>query len=258
MSDPLIVLNCPCDALPLLLSADSVGRRIDCPHSNARFVVPEGRPFGVEDWRACQLPSLVMSYLAYRGHRPSPRKSRLLACATCRLYWERLPHECCRRGVEVAERFADGEADERERQAAQADAVLLASTLWRNMPTREAARWAYRVADTLAVRMAFTTALFRLRSLTEPSPEECALLRDVIGDPFRPVPIRPHWLTWDVGRVVALARNFYQQRRFDLLPVLSDALEDAGCDSADLLSHLRGPGPHVPGCWALDLLLGKG
>jgi hypothetical protein len=55
-----------------------------------------------------------------------------------------------------------------------------------------------------------------------------------------------------------LASAVYTERAFDRLPVLADALEEAGCVDADILSHLRGAGPHALGCWCLDLLLGKG
>ena len=54
-----------------------------------------------------------------------------------------------------------------------------------------------------------------------------------------------------------LARTIYDDRRFDLLPILADALEEAGCGDAEILAHCRGPGPHVRGCWAVDLVLGK-
>jgi hypothetical protein len=57
--------------------------------------------------------------------------------------------------------------------------------------------------------------------------------------------------------VVRLAQGIYEDRAFDRLPVLADALEEAGCDNAEILSHCRGPGPHVRGCWAVDLSLGK-
>jgi hypothetical protein len=57
--------------------------------------------------------------------------------------------------------------------------------------------------------------------------------------------------------VPKLAASIYEQRAFDRLPVLADALEEAGCTDADILGHLRGPGPHVRGCWAVDLILGK-
>jgi hypothetical protein len=83
-------------------------------------------------------------------------------------------------------------------------------------------------------------------------------LRDLFGNPFRlPPNIDRAWLAWSDGTVVKLTRSIYDERAFDRLPVLADALEDAGCDNADILSHCRGPGPHVRGCWVVDLLLGK-
>jgi hypothetical protein len=87
---------------------------------------------------------------------------------------------------------------------------------------------------------------------------QCDLLRDVFGNPFRPVTFDPAWRT---PTVVALARQMDEapddRRDYAALPILADALQDAGCDSADLLDHCRGKGPHVRGCWALDLVLGK-
>lgn len=83
---------------------------------------------------------------------------------------------------------------------------------------------------------------------------ECALLRDVIGNPFRPVTVAPESLSRDI---VALATSIYENRFFDRMPALADALEAAGCTNADILAHCRGPGPHVRGCWAVDLILGK-
>jgi hypothetical protein len=83
---------------------------------------------------------------------------------------------------------------------------------------------------------------------------QARLLRDIVGNPFRPAAVDPSWCT---STVVALARGIYEERAFDRLPILADALQDAGCDSADVLDHCRGPGPHVRGCWVVDLLLGK-
>jgi hypothetical protein len=79
-------------------------------------------------------------------------------------------------------------------------------------------------------------------------------LRDIFGNPFRPVAVDPGWLT---SSVVELARGIYDQKAFDRLPILADALQDAGCDHPDVLAHCRGPGPHVRGCWVVDLVLGK-
>src|SRR5262249_13662394 len=84
----------------------------------------------------------------------------------------------------------------------------------------------------------------------EQSQEQGKLLRDICGNPFRRVALAPAVLTWQGGAAVKMALAIYDQRRFEDLPVLADALEDAGCASADILAHLRGPGPHVRGCWA--------
>ncbi|MCE9566335.1 MAG: hypothetical protein K8U57_30290 [Planctomycetes bacterium] len=81
------------------------------------------------------------------------------------------------------------------------------------------------------------------------------MFREIFGNPFRPVTADPAWLTSDV---VALATGIYSDRDFSAMPILADALQDAGCDSEDILNHLRDPNvTHVRGCWALDLVLGK-
>ncbi len=88
-----------------------------------------------------------------------------------------------------------------------------------------------------------------------PDTFKCSILRDIFGPlPFRPIVLDPSWLT---PAVVNLARTIYEERTFVLLPILADALEEAGCDNADILQHCRGPGPHTRGCWPLGLLIGK-
>jgi hypothetical protein len=64
-------------------------------------------------------------------------------------------------------------------------------------------------------------------------------------------------LTWNDGTVIKIAQAIYNERAFERLPILADALEDAGCDNADILRHCREPGEHMRGCWVVDLLLGK-
>jgi hypothetical protein len=87
------------------------------------------------------------------------------------------------------------------------------------------------------------------------------LLRDILGNPFRPVGFDSTWLT---ENVLGLARALYEKRELPSgqldntgFAVLADALEEAGCTNPDILAHCRGSGPHVRGCWVLDLLLGK-
>jgi hypothetical protein len=80
------------------------------------------------------------------------------------------------------------------------------------------------------------------------------LIDCIFGNPFRVVTFSPEWRT---STASALARQMYESRDFSALPILADALQDAGCTSAEILNHCRGPGPHVRGCWVVDSVLGK-
>lgn len=95
------------------------------------------------------------------------------------------------------------------------------------------------------------------RTMADEQVHLCGLIRDILGNSFRPVAVDPSWLAWNGGTVVKIAQSIYDQRAFDRLPVLADILEDAGCHHADILDHCRQPGPHVRGCHVIDSLLGK-
>jgi hypothetical protein len=198
------------------------------------------------------------------------RKLRLLACACLREVWGLLKEERSRAGLVVNERYADGlaTANELEHAAIAARKVddPAAKGVW---PARgvEDSRWRARRAAAAAAgaaeRAAAWAALKESPEAVAPAMQaageaarrrHCALLRDAFGNPFRPVAAQPAWRTRDA---VALATAIYQERAFDRLPILGDALEDAGCASADVLDHCRRPGPHARGCWVLDLLLGR-
>jgi hypothetical protein len=86
------------------------------------------------------------------------------------------------------------------------------------------------------------------------SSELSNLLRDIFGNPSHPVTSPPEWRT---DTAVSLARQMYDSRDFSAMPILADALQGAGCDSEDILNHCCGEGPHVRGCWVVDLVLGK-
>jgi hypothetical protein len=114
-----------------------------------------------------------------------------------------------------------------------------------------------KLLDTGRALLTFSTASGSgaeepLNCLKRESPAH--LTRCIFGNPFRPVRFVPRWRTSDV---VGLAGAIYEGRAFDRMPMLADALMDAGCDSDDILSHCGGEGPHVRGCWAVDLVLGK-
>ncbi len=95
-----------------------------------------------------------------------------------------------------------------------------------------------------------------LSSRADPEEEfaQTSIIRDIVGNPFRPITFIPVWRT---DTVVSLARQMYESRDFNAMPILADALQDAGCDNYDILNHCRGPGPYVRGCWVVDLVLGK-
>jgi hypothetical protein len=86
---------------------------------------------------------------------------------------------------------------------------------------------------------------------------QAAILVDLFDDLFRPVTLDPGWLAWNNATIRKLARSIYDERRFTDLPILADALEEAGCTDNAILKHCRNGGEHVRGCWVLDLLLGK-
>jgi hypothetical protein len=86
---------------------------------------------------------------------------------------------------------------------------------------------------------------------------QVGLVGCVFGNPFRPVAVDPAWAAWNAGTARRLAQAAYDERAFDRLPVLADALEEAGCSDPQLLGHLRSAWPHVRGCWAVDTVLGQ-
>jgi hypothetical protein len=188
-----------------------------------------------------------LAMLAHLGRRLGVRKQRLLACACARLAWDSLG-PAGRAAVEFAERLADGRVGERRWLAVW----RAANKAWLRAPEegREAAALAEStVLET--VQEALSRGLVGRRS---PGFRQGALVRELYGNPFRPVAADDAWRR---PAMQAFARRVYREREFTALPIFADALEDAGCAAAAVLEHFRGPGRHFRGCWALDLVLGK-
>lgn len=203
-----------------------------------------------EDWLACRDPAAMLAYL--RG-KASDRKLRLFACACCRRVWPLLKFEASRQAVETAERCAeDGGRLERARLSAN---IPKTSGLG-GTTTYPASRAALASADASPFRAAAGASEFAAAAgtLTRERAGQVTLLRCVFGNHFHPASPDPSWLT---STVLALAASVYESRAFHDLPVLADALEEAGCGDEVALAHLRGGGPHARGCWVVDLLLGK-
>lgn len=241
-------------------------------------------PMSESDWDRCTDPT---SMLAFLSQRASDRKLRLFAAACCRRVWPLLTDGRSRRAVEVAERYADEEADDEELRLAGsgaenvADAFAALSTTARGEAQCSAACAAVNATVTAAAISADYTAAnigsaaFHAATANgAPSAANCRdaeraaqsrLLRELFGPlPFRNVPIGPSVWSWNDGTVVRIASAIYQERSLpdgildnNRIAVLADALEEAGCTDMDILGHLRGPGSHVRGCWIVDLLLRK-
>jgi hypothetical protein len=241
------------------------------------------------EWLAATNPRPMLAYLDAQGLL-TDRKQRLHDCACVRRIWHLLIDERGRRAVETAERFADRTATLEELREAQAEALAAADAraipyfyLGAGNPNSYAAlsaaagaAWEFRSGTDPLSR---AVAAFSQQGLIDKGltgqqitkakhaelAVQTALAREIFGSPFRPAPaIARAWLTWNCATIRKLAESAYAERtpaegtlEAARLTVLADALEDAGCTDANLLGHLRGPGPHVRGCWALDLVLGK-
>ena len=196
------------------------------------------------------------------------RKLRLFACGCCRMIWHLLDNKILRPALEAAERFANGEADKDEiQQWYERAQSLLGGGYSPEAPGVVALTAAHMVADAClskAGSAAFGPTCMELalagHSVGDLGGEAilCHLLRDVFGNPFRPAVMNREWVEWNDRSLEAVARSIYQDRAFDRMPILGDALEDAGCDDETILAHCRGPGPHIRGCWVVDRILTKG
>ena len=226
------------------------------------------------EWLSGNDPEPMLWFLAGKA---SDRKFRLFACGCIRRAWQLLVDPASRAAVEFSEKYADTGLRGRRgfpaiRRAARLAFRAAQEAMWRaspeDHPAGEAKMLAAYAVDGLtepvqvgaiANNLARATRVLRIpRVAPENCPEQeqqARLLREHFGNPFRPVSFDPGWRTL---AVVALATGIYEERAFDRMPILADALEDAGCDRGDLIGHLRDPhATHVRGCWALDLILGK-
>ena len=202
------------------------------------------------EWLECGVPQKMLAWLQ-RERRPSDRKLRLFAVAFCCAIWRQLPDDRCRVAVKVAERFADGLATSDELRVAEA----ATEEFYGDYRYRFGPAWGttFEIAGEGAWEILIEAAARESTSKAEQI-QQAILFREILGNPYRPISISPAWRT---PTVVDLAHAIYAERAFDRMPILGDALEDAGCDQQDILTHCRQPSKHVPGCWVVDLILDK-
>ena len=229
------------------------------------------------EWLECISPEEMLVFL---GERASPRKKRLFACACVRRIWPLLTDDRLRRAVKAAERFADGRVSAKVLAKAREGVKHLrvkpivreavAALLPEQGPILERPRDIREPLDVVSATRTVRSAARALEAQHEtdaaapvepirrlPSLDAVELVREIFGNPFRPVIFDPNWLSWKETVVLKMAQVIYRKRCFRNVPLLADALEAAGCRDADILTHCRAPIEHVRGCWVVDALLGK-
>jgi hypothetical protein len=224
------------------------------------------------EWLSPTDPQPMLEFLRCRA---SERKLRLFAIASSRHVWPHLADKRSRRAVEIAEQFADGQASARDFRKAREGALAVFSRShqqqWCGVSFRhgdtprlseeqhEAAWLALTVISLVERPHTTATRLIAGSRLNHVQLNVlyARLLREIVGNSFRPAHPDSLWPSWTSGCAVAIAQAISDDRAFDRLPILADALEEASCDDADLLAHFRAPGPHALGYWALDLVLQK-
>jgi hypothetical protein len=215
-----------------------------------------------QEWLGSTYPEPMLEFL--RGNA-SERKFRLFACACCRRICFLL-NAWSQNVVETSEQYLDGLVG----TTALAIARNLHADASQGLRPYTAQHIAKGIVDTFLTGAAWPLAWNAVSGarrairhddpkaniLTE-SENQAALVRDIFGNPFRPVATDPLWFAWRDRTISRLAQAFYNDRRLSDLPILGDALEDAGCSDESILAHCRQPGDHFRGCWVVDLILGR-
>jgi hypothetical protein len=216
------------------------------------------------EWLTCDDPEAMHAVVAEgafqsawpHGSRTA-RKRVFFSAACCRLVWPWIVVDNrCRRAVEYLENqfdrtFTSEEAEEILLDVKDADRHPDAETPLLQLA---GAGLVYDAGDTQTTIGRLLRCFEGYGDLKERAVQISHIMRCIVGNPFRPVSFDPAWRT---STVVALAQGMYDARDFSPMPILADALQDAGCDNDDILNHCRGSGLHVRGCWVVDLVLGK-
>jgi hypothetical protein len=225
-------------------------------------------------WLKCTNPSSMLEHL---GAAASDRALRLFSCACCRRAWGFAKDPRLNQVLAAVEGYADGKVKERERGRANTTGATLRQSSKLDDPQQclggELWRASKKALDRADCNLGDLAAAFGWAAGADGNfgkakkaerAQQAPLVREIFGNPFRPVTFSAAWRTSDV---VLLANGIYDERAFDRMPILADALQEvpsarregfAGCTSDALLNHLRDTGaPHVRGCWALDVVLDK-
>ncbi len=206
-----------------------------------------------QEWQRFSNPLRGLHFIFKKG---SDRKIRLFSVACGRRTLDLEHHSRGEEIIAAAEDFADGKQNCKELLSSQQAWAILGQdmTIAPLFMGALTARWnPYHAARKETFQITHSREMVDQAGIKE-FEFLSNILRDIFGNPFRPVTVDPSWLT---PTVTALTQTIYYERNFEAMPILGDALEEAGCSNNDMLEHCRGNGPHVRGCWVVDLFLGK-
>ncbi len=213
------------------------------------------------EWMTCGDPEKMLQLL--RG-KASDRKLRLLAVACCRAEPERDDDGFSRSVIEAADRYADGLVTEEERSKLHSSVYYFLDAIESDNDTERTAFFRSLICvihDDPVYSATYVSVHWRgveVERARRAILFKSIAIHDIFGLlPFVPTTVDPSVLTWNDRTIPRIAQGIYIDRAFDRMPILHDALLDAGCSDELLLSHCRNPESHVRGCWAVDLLLGK-
>jgi hypothetical protein len=232
-----------------------------------------GGPMTEKEWRAMTEDEYlaakeVLDLGLYQSAKGRFRKWRLFGVACCRRALERVPVPRLEPLATAAEQFADGVLAWDDMKKLRR-VLAVKEELGEEFGPDEAKHCLIAALDRATGKLPLTAlgadeqARYAIAALSRPKwdegmereeEEQVKVAHDIFGNPFRPVVFDPVWST---DTAVSLARRVYESRDFSAMPILADALQDAGCENTDVLRHCRGPGSHVKGCWIVDALLGK-
>ncbi|AMV24449.1 hypothetical protein VT84_08630 [Gemmata sp. SH-PL17] len=219
--------------------------RVECPRCQHRTLYPSAEAFGSAEWDTASRPEYFYGCLTALDRVPSSRKRRLLYTTVARTGFDWRRDRWFRLAIEFAEQWADT-----DRPQFGIDDIV--RSLRRQTPRISTASWdAQQVAvGSLSATPPVPTENFR------PATQHAFAdaYRELFPNPFVTLEWNPNWHTTTVRD---LAQHIYSAREFGTMPILADALQDAGCDNECILGHCRANTPHVRGCWVLDALLGK-
>jgi hypothetical protein len=243
---PLIGFFHFCMNFMQLRQSSEIGKNTSCAGCGSILVVREERRFGRAEWESCEEPAYLRDALAVLGIVVSRRKRRLIAVALARRDPPDADSPIFQRAVQYAESEAEIGHPLPDREELESELLRIGGDYFPCEAWHGIAEACLELTPRIFPQgLGFWSDWDRILR---------DIFRDLIPNPFLPLAWKPEWFT---STVRDLATHIYDARDFGAMPILADALQDAGCDDEQVLAHCRASKPHARGCWVVDAILGK-